>query len=163
MYYFLSNLSENLFWSIYQSLPPILVAIVFFGLRFELAPRNLALYFLSVMLAFVIFFLFSFIMGMSFLWFRNAHFLNNLTQLLFRLFSGSVVPLWFFPGWLNRVSDFLPFRYIIFEPISILLGKTPAEQIPGILVMQILWIVILFGLMTLIWVRGRKQIMIQGG
>jgi ABC-2 type transport system permease protein len=162
-YYFLSNLSENLFWSIYQSLPPILVAIVFFGLRFDLTPQRLGLYCVSVMLAFFISFLFSFIMGTSVIWLKNSFFLENLRSLVLRLFSGAIVPLWFFPGWLNSASNFLPFRYIIFEPISILLGKTPMEQIPAVLMMQTLWIAILFGLMSFIWAMARKHIMVQGG
>ena len=163
MYYFLSTLSENLFWSLYRSLPPILVAIGFFGLRFTLDPQRLGLYCLSVMLAFGIHFMYSFIMGMSIVWVRNGFFLDNFDALIFRLFSGAVVPMWFFPGWLNAASEVLPFRYVMFEPISILLGKTPMAQIPGVLGMQALWIAILSGLMSLIWSRGRKHIMIQGG
>jgi ABC-2 type transport system permease protein len=162
-YYFLSNLSENLFWSLYQSLPPILVAIVFFGLRFDLAPQRFGIYCISVMMALAINFLFSFIMGASVIWLRDAYFLERYIELIFRLFAGNIVPMWFFPGWLNTASRFLPFRYVIFEPISILLGKTPMERVAGVLGMQVLWIAILFGLMSLIWSLGKKHIMIQGG
>ena len=162
-YYFLSNLSENLFWSIYQSLPPVLVAIVFFGLRFSLTAQNLGFYCVSIMLAFVIHFLYSFIMGMSVLWLKNSFFLENLTSVFTKLLSGALVPLWFFPSWLGDASHYLPFRYIVFEPISILLGKTPMTQIPSVLGMQLLWVAILFGLMTLIWELGKRHMMIQGG
>ena len=139
------------------------MAIAFFGLRFDFTMQRLGLYCVSVALAFFISFLFSFIMGTSVIWLKNSFFLDNLRSLVLRLFSGAIVPLWFFPGWLNRASDFLPFRYIVFEPISILLGKTPMEQIPGVLLMQVLWIGLLFGMMSFIWAMGRRHIMIQGG
>jgi ABC-2 type transport system permease protein len=102
-------------------------------------------------------------MGMSVLWLKNSFFLENLTELVFRLFGGAVVPLWFFPGWLDTASRFLPFRCVIYEPISILLGKTPMARIPAVLGTQALWAAILFGLMSLVWAKGKKHMMIQGG
>ena len=162
-YYFLTNLSENLFWSMYRFLPPVLVAILFFGLRFAFSPQRLGLYCVSVMLAFLINFCYIFTMGLSVIWLKNSFFLENLCGVFYRLLSGAVVPVWFFPRWLNTATGFLPFRYIMFEPISILLGKTPFDQIPSVLGMQALWAAILYGLMTLVWTMGRKHIMIQGG
>ena len=162
-YYFLSNLSGNLFFSIYNSLPPILAAVLVFGLDFEFSVGNLGYYFLSVSLAFIINFLYSFIMGMSVVWFKNSFFLENLDDLVFKLFSGAIVPLWFFPVWLSKVSYYLPFRYVVFEPISILLGKTPADRIPVVLATQAVWALGLYLLMSLIWGSGRKHIMVQGG
>jgi ABC-2 type transport system permease protein len=162
-YYLMSDLSGNLFWSLYNSLPPILVSILFFGLHFNFSFVNLAFYAVAVALAFFLNFMFSFIMGMSVIWFKNAFFLENLKELAFKLFSGAIVPLWLFPGWLDAASRFLPFRYIVFEPVSVLLGKTPMEQIPAVLGWQVFWICVLYGGMTLVWNRGRRHIMLHGG
>ncbi|MCL1849344.1 MAG: ABC-2 family transporter protein [Clostridiales bacterium] len=162
-HYFLSQVSENLFWSIYNNLPPILVAVVFFGLRFDFTVQRLGLYCVSVALAICLNFCYSFIMGMSVIWLRNSFFLENLSGVFYRLLSGAVVPIWFFPSWLRTASAYLPFRYTMFEPIAILLGKTPMERIPAVLGTQLLWLAILYGFSWLIWSSGRKHMMIQGG
>ncbi|MDE6636355.1 MAG: ABC-2 family transporter protein, partial [Lachnospiraceae bacterium] len=99
----------------------------------------------------------------SVIWFRNAFFLNNINSVLLNLFSGATVPIWFFPRGLKALSDFLPFRYIVFEPVSILLGTKDSSEIIFVLWMQILWIAILYSAVTFIWNRGRHKIMIQGG
>jgi len=162
-YYMLSDISGNLFWSLYNNLPPIIVAAAFFGLHFQFAIVNLLFFIIAVILAFFINFMFSFIMGISVIWFKNAFFLENVSELVFKLFSGAIVPLWFFPEWLHTASRFLPFRYVIFEPVSILLGKTALERIPIIFAWQSVWIAVLFLLMSLIWYRGKRHIMVQGG
>lgn len=79
------------------------------------------------------------------------------------LFSGALVPIWFFPESLKKISIFLPFRYIVFEPLSILLNKKNIYEILNILFLQILWIGILMCVVRVVWDRGRRKIMIQGG
>ena len=162
-YYFMSNLSENLFGSIYNSLPPILISMLVFGIRVQITLLNLSFFCLSVVLAILINFFFSFIFGLSVIIFKNAFFVENLNELVFKLFSGTIVPMWFFPNWFNAASRFLPLRYIVFEPISILLGKTPPEKIPHVLLAQLAWVFILWSLTSLVWARSRKHIMVQGG
>lgn len=108
-------------------------------------------------------FLYNFLFGLSVIWFRNSFFLNNINSVLSNLFSGALVPLWFFPEGLGMLSEFLPFRYIVFEPVSIFLNKRGPEEITTVLGMQLLWIFILYFAVTLVWNKGRHKIMIQGG
>ncbi len=162
-YYLKSVLSENLLGSIYNLLPPILIAVVVFGVDFKLSVIQLIVYVVTVFLAFVMNFTYSFVMGLSVVWFRNSFFLENVDQLVFKLFSGAIVPMWFFPSWLNGASFILPFRYMIFEPISILLGVTPRNQYLRVFTIQIVWIIILILLMQFVWAKAQKHIMIQGG
>lgn len=108
-------------------------------------------------------FLYNFLFGSSVIWLRNSFFLKNVNSVLLNLFSGALVPLWFFPHGLKAISDFLPFRYIVFEPIAILLNTKSHEETLFVLVMQLFWITILFCAVTLVWHRGRTKIMIQGG
>ena len=162
-YYFKSNLSENMLWSIYNSLPPIIVAIVVFGLEFNFSVIQLFGYILAVVLAFLMNFSYSFFMGLAVMWFRNAYFLENIDELVFKLFSGTIIPMWLFPLWLDSTSRVLPFRYMIFEPLSILLGKTPPNEYINVYLIQLVWCVVLFALMQLVWYKARKKIMIQGG
>lgn len=162
-YMFINSLTKNLFWTIYGIIPSVFVAMIFFGFHVNIRISNLIIYTVSVMMGIVINFLYNFLFGSSVIWFRNSFFLNNINSVLLNLFSGALVPLWFFPKGLKILSNFLPFRYIVFEPIAILLNTKNSNEIMFVLGIQLLWIVILFCAVTLVWNRGRYKIMIQGG
>lgn len=162
-YMFINSLTKNLFWTIYGVIPSVTVAILFFGFHVNITIFNFLMYGISVAMGIVINFLYNFLFGSSVIWFRNSFFLNNINSVLLNLFSGTLVPLWFFPKGLKTLSNFLPFRYIVFEPISILLNTKNYNEIMFVLFMQLIWIMFLFGAVTLIWNRGRHKLMIQGG
>ena len=162
-YLFINSVTKNFFLTIYEVVPSVLVAMIFFGFHAKIKLLNLIIYLFSVVMGILINFLYNFLFGSSVIWFRNAFFLNNINSVLLNLFSGATVPIWFFPQGLKTLSDFLPFRYIVFEPVSILLGTKNSSEILFVLGMQILWISILYSAVTLVWNRGRHKIMIQGG
>lgn len=162
-YMFLESVTKNIFWTVYGIVPSVLMAVLLFDFRLEIRILNLAAYALSLIMGILINFLYNFLFGSSVIWFRNSFFLDNINSVLQKLFSGAMVPLWFFPAGLKTVSDYLPFRYIVFEPTAILLNTGGAGKMISVLGMQVLWIVLLFCAVTLVWHRGRNKIMIQGG
>lgn len=162
-YMLINSVTKNIFWTIYGIVPSVFMAAVFFGLHMEIRLSGLLVYMVSVCMGILINFLYSFLFGSSVIWFRNSFFLNNINSVLLKLFSGALVPLWFFPAGLKTLSDFLPFRYIVFEPTAILLNNRSAGETVSVLGMQLLWIALLFCGVTIVWNRGRNKIMIQGG
>lgn len=162
-YMFINSVTKNLFQTIYGIIPSVLVAMIFFGFKMEVRLTNVIVYIFALIMGIVINFLYNFLFGLSVIWFRNSFFLNNINSVLLNLFSGALVPIWFFPNGLKILSDFLPFRYIVFEPISIILNTKGSNEILFVLGMQLLWIIILFSAVTFVWNRGRYKIMIQGG
>jgi len=79
------------------------------------------------------------------------------------IFSGSTVPLWFYPDWLNIVGLFLPFRLMAFEPIRIFMGHADLSGAIEIIAHQALWIVGLYVLERLVWREIQNNVFIQGG
>ncbi len=162
-YLFLHSVTKNIFLTLYGIIPSVLAAMLFFGFHAEISPVNLVLYVLSVIMGTLINFLYNFLFGSSVIWFRNSFFLNNINSVLLNLFSGALVPLWFFPEPMKILSVFLPFRYIVFEPIAVLLNTKSAAETAYVFAMQLFWLVFLFCAATAVWNRGRNKIMIQGG
>ncbi len=160
---FLSELANNVFGTLYNTIPPFLMGILIFGIHFDFVFRNLLLYCAAMILGFGINFLYQLGLGLTVIWLRNSFFLKNLDSLLTKLFSGSMVPLWFFPSWLNSISVWLPFRLIIFEPIAILLNKKTLEEIGMIFLCQVAWLAALMIINIIIWHCGKRKLMIQGG
>jgi ABC-2 type transport system permease protein len=78
-------------------------------------------------------------------------------------FSGAIIPLSFFPGWLLNIANVLPFRGITFVPGTIFIGKLPQDQILLSFGLDILWIVVLWYLARLIWHFAMRKVTIHGG
>ena len=74
-----------------------------------------------------------------------------------------MVPIWFYPKWLSTIANFLPFKYINYASIELYLGRTPPSAAPRVMIMQLMWIALLFGIERLLWYPARRTIVIQGG
>lgn len=87
----------------------------------------------------------------------------NIFMVLSDLLSGLVIPIPFFPKYLQNISDILPFRYVSDFPFRLYVGNIPIEEgILGIFV-QIIWIIILVVLGKLLTNKALKKATIQGG
>ncbi|MCQ2501284.1 MAG: ABC-2 family transporter protein, partial [Lachnospiraceae bacterium] len=82
---------------------------------------------------------------------------------LLRLLSGSMIPIWFFPGWLRGVLECLPFVSIYQMPISIYVGQYTRESLIKGLSLQVVWVLLLYTVAKYLEKRVTKFVMIQGG
>ena len=79
------------------------------------------------------------------------------------LLSGSVIPLWFFPGWLETLSGWLPFQGIFFIPNAIFVGQLEGQALIGALVTQLVWVVAAWLLLRFVWHQAAMKVVVQGG
>jgi ABC-2 type transport system permease protein len=79
------------------------------------------------------------------------------------LFSGALVPLSFFPGWLEKLSMALPFQGIVHTPAAIYLGQVSLAHAWELLALQGMWGAGLWFLGKLMWSWAIRQITIHGG
>lgn len=100
----------------------------------------LALLFIGITVNFLIFF----IVGLLSFFLDYINGLNFMMFNLISLFSGNIIPLDLFPPYLASVSGFLPFKYLVFVPISVATGKIPLEEAPILLFSGILWVLGLY-------------------
>ena len=87
-------------------------------------------------------------------WTRNA---------IFEFFSGALIPIVMFPGWLKSMAYMTPFPYMIQIPISILLGQELNVPLFQVYAVQFFWIGIFLGLHGLFYKNIRKNLIIAGG
>lgn len=115
---------------------------------------------LSIGLCYLLSFLFSFLTGSVAFWTEGD---VPLVRHVRALFCGAIVPLAFLPGWVQIVGDILPFKYTLYFPTVLLLGKvSPAEFLQGTAV-SLLWAVILYLAIRAVWARGIKRYGAYGG
>jgi ABC-2 type transport system permease protein len=82
---------------------------------------------------------------------------------LFFIFSGYLMPLSFFPGWLHALSYWLPFRYTLAFPVEAILGLAPLREVLASLVIQWAYVAGLLALALLLWRRGLARYAAFGG
>jgi ABC-2 type transport system permease protein len=122
------------------------------------------LYFvLALVFSFTIKFLIVYIFGLFTFWTTSAMGLAWIRKGLTDFFSGAVIPLNFFPAWLQGVADWLPFRGIVFVPGTIFIEKMTESQIFVSFALDIAWIVGLWYLARVIWFFALRKVTIQGG
>ena len=79
------------------------------------------------------------------------------------ILSGLVIPIPFFPVFMRKITNILPFRYISDFPFRLYVGDiTIKEGYIGIIV-QIVWIVILLILGRILIKKALKNVVVQGG
>ncbi len=73
------------------------------------------------------------------------------------LFSGQFVPLTLMPKIIQNIAQYLPFRFQLYHPIEIILGKLSTAEIIQGYVMAGVWLVIAITLFNWVWRKGVKR------
>jgi ABC-2 type transport system permease protein len=137
----------------------LVVGVLLLDVRGPSSALAAGLFVVSTVLGFLIKFLIHYLVALL------AFFTTSSTGLLWaeiavvNLLSGALIPLAFFPDWLQRLLAFLPFQGIVATPVGIYLGRTSALAI-GV---QVLWVVGLVVLAKLLWRPSIRALDIQGG
>lgn len=117
----------------------------------------------SLIIGLIINFLYSYFIGLLAFWFYVTHPLNMMVNAVYKILSGAWIPVYYFPESIKYISECFPFQYIYYIPLSLLTTNMNAISIIRDFSAQLLWVVILFGLVILTWNKGFKKLVIQGG
>ncbi len=117
---------------------------------------------LSLGLAMVISFAFRFIVNLAAFWSPDARGMARFAFIALGFASGFLMPLRFFPDWLQHVLALTPFPHMMNSIIEIYIGSSDARVIE-ILGLQVFWAVTLTGLAQLILARATRRLVILGG
>lgn len=162
MYVFCRMIGRSLFSFLFQLLPVLGISLLFLDIEFP-SVINLLLFLVSALNAFVIMFLLAFNLGLLSFWYMSMWQVSLILGNVIQLLSGRWLPLWFFPQALLSVSAFLPFKMLYFVPISIYLGQGSIAEFGQWILIQYIWIVILFAVTRLMWHAAIRKLVFQGG
>lgn len=116
----------------------------------------------SLVLSLLVNFSISYIVGMFSFWTTSLHLFSS-KRFVMDFFSGALVPLAFFPDWLQDVAFVLPFYSVVHLPVSIYLGRIEEDVLYGALLPQLFWCIVLWAVGSLMWSQASKKITIHGG
>lgn len=132
------------------------------GLTAPADPAAALAFMISLVLAFGVSQLITLLMGLTSFWTLEVGGIQMAFAVVRTFLSGSVLPLWFMPGWLQAVATALPFQAATFTPVSIYFGRPPGGLAMALGV-QLFWVVVLALLAALVWSRARHRVVVQGG
>jgi ABC-2 type transport system permease protein len=150
---------------IFEFIPDLIVFSLIFFPHF-MTVSSLLRFIVFGILAFLIYFMLAFLIGMTAFVTKNNRSLTRIKVLVISFLGGGSVPLEFYPNWLNKIVDVLPFKYIFYIPIQMLLNR---ETVQGMaffvqtVCIQLAWILLFYVLCKLTWKIMIKKYCAVGG
>jgi ABC-2 type transport system permease protein len=157
------TLGNLLFKLVSNFLPSLIITSLVFGILPPAGFIEFLLYVVSILLGFCVLWTISLIIQMTSFWIINVWSVSTVKNVIIRILSGAALPLFFMPASIMNIIRFTPFDSIYHIPLQIYLGSVNYTDIGLCIVKQIVWILILYALSALMWNRGSKKIVVQGG
>ncbi|WP_371785337.1 ABC transporter permease [Streptosporangium subroseum] len=143
-----------------RSLPPTVVGAALFGLVVPIAPATWAFFLASLVLGVIVSFGWRYLIALSACWIIDDRGVQSLSLVMTFFFSGMVLPLNLFPGWLGALAGALPWSAMVQVPADVYLGKRDVLEALGF---QSAWAVALLLLGALVTRAARRKVVVQGG
>ena len=147
-------------------LPVLLVCLAWLGSYLQapdLEPSRVAPIVASLALAYLLSFCMKLVIGFLGFWLTDIVGIVSVTEVIAWIFGGMLLPLELLPGPLRGVADALPFQYIYYFPLSLVLGRLDGADLGAALVVQAAWAAGLAALAWVTWQRGLRRYEAVGG
>ncbi|MEK7543454.1 MAG: ABC-2 family transporter protein [Patescibacteria group bacterium] len=160
--YFISKFMEELPWRIIQGLFGLgafmlFIIITRISISFISNPLQIIVALVICLLALGISYTLKMILGLLALWTTDFWGILSIEEVIFLIFGGFVMPLTYYPELLEKVSYFLPIAYIVYFPVIAVQGKLTINEMYQVVIVQLIWVGVLYGLYRLIWHRGIRK------
>ena len=156
---FSQKVGHRLLGFIVEFVPCFLIFTLVF--KIDMRPAHLGWLIVSIMLAYLIFFYIHYCIGMASFWIVQTRGIRAVYDLMASVFSGMLIPLVFFPKWLQTIQFFLPFQYMSYVPSMVFLGQYSlgdiSLSIPAIVGIQAIAVVVSFLISELMYNAAMKE------
>jgi ABC-2 type transport system permease protein len=139
------------------------VVFVFGGIAVPPDPVHFVLFVVSTALATLLKFTIVYCVSMTAFWTTGMYGVRIGRAAIQNLFSGALIPLVFFPGWLRSVAAILPFQGLVSTPALTYLGQMDGQTTVFLIGVQAVWVVALLLLGRALWSRAVRVVTIHGG
>lgn len=159
----MQGLGEGMFRFLLFMIPGMAIAMLLFPVQLPTAPSAWAGFLVMLIFSFLINSQINVITGLSAFFIENNEGVMRMKRVLVDLFSGLIVPISLFPGWLSKVLEVLPFQAITYLPGSVFTGRVQGVGIWNVLGIQVFWFAALIIPMILLYRAARQRLFVQGG
>lgn len=158
VFHFVNEIAYKASYSIFVIV--IVPLIIFVFPKYVVFPHSLltvCFFIASLVIAFLLSYVFQILVGMVSFWLGENSALHQLHRILEDTFSGRIAPLAFFPVYLQLFAGYSPFKYLIYFPSQIYLQKITIQETLLNFAVALGWVVVLYGIAYLVWLRGLRR------
>jgi ABC-2 type transport system permease protein len=161
LYFFSDGFGQTLLHAV-LIVPSLLLALFIVHIDVP-SPFVLLAFALSFALGYVVNFLMNFLMNSIAFWTLETFAIQLIIRWVSDLLGGQIVPLIFFPGFLQKIVLALPFAAVYSTPLLIYLGNIPPNAYPAAFATQLAWIAGFAILAMFVWRGALRRVVVQGG
>jgi ABC-2 type transport system permease protein len=156
------DLGRAMFQLIVRGGAPLLVGALVFDLKFPSGVTTWLAVAAGLLLGILVSFGIRYLVALSGFWIVDSRGVEAASMMVSLFFSGTILPLVVFPGWIGEVARATPWAATLQVPIDIWLGRNPGG-IGSALVFQLGWTLVLLLAGYLATSLATRKVVIQGG
>ena len=158
-----TEVGRSLFSLIPRGIPSVLVGALVVGMAMPANPVFYLLGALSLVMASTISAGCVYLVAVAGFWLVETRGLQIFYQLVSGFFSGLMMPLSLFPGWLAATAEATPFPSMMQYPVNVLSGFGGVRGAAGEVLVQAAWLAGVVAVGQLLTRAGRRKLEVQGG
>ncbi len=162
-YWFSREAGRSAYYLLFRGLPTYLSGMLLFGIGVPGNWKVWPVYALSLSLGAMLGIAYRFLYNVIAFWVLEARAVGGLFVVIALFFTGSYVPVTFFPSWLRAISAWLPFSGLMNVPAEIFLGKLAGGALLLEIGRQVLGIIVLTLVVRMLTAIATRRVIAQGG
>lgn len=162
-YWFSREAGRSVYYLFYRGLPTYMAGMLLFGIGAPLDWHYWLAFPVSLALGAALGIAYRMLYNSIAFWLLEARAMGTMCVVVALFFTGSYIPLPFFPRGLLPIIEWLPFNALINVPVEILLGKVTGSALLFGLARQALWVVAVTLLVRAVIALAAKRVIVQGG
>jgi ABC-2 type transport system permease protein len=161
LYFFSDGFGQTLLHAM-LIIPALALALLFVHIDVP-PPLVLIAFAFSFALGYVVNFLMNFLMNTIAFWTLETFAIQLIVRWVSDILGGQIVPLIFFPGFLQKIVLALPFAAVYSTPLLIYVGTIPPSSYMAAFAAQLAWGAGFAILATFVWRGALQRVVVQGG
>jgi ABC-2 type transport system permease protein len=162
-YWFSREVGRSAYYLVYRAIPTYIAGALLFGLGAPGGWQNWLMYGLMLPLSVLLGIGYRFLYNIVAFWMVEARAMVVLAANLALFFTGSFIPIPFFPAWLRVLTEWLPFNGLMNLPVEILLGKIAGSTMWLDIGIQVCWVIVFVLSARMLTRMATQHVIVQGG
>ncbi|MBD2865831.1 ABC-2 family transporter protein [Paenibacillus sp. IB182363] len=159
----MQGFGEGLFRLLLFSVPGMIIASLLFPVQLPKEPAVWVVFMIMMFFSFLINSQINMLTGLFAFFVENNEGMMRMKRVAVDLFSGLIIPVSLFPGFMARVLEWLPFQAITYLPGSVFTGRVTGAAVYQAMFVQFVWFVVLIVPIWWMWRKARSRLFVQGG
>jgi ABC-2 type transport system permease protein len=157
------DLGRAAYFVLFRAAPILLAGQLIFGLHWPSSIVAWLSFWISLVLAVIVSFGYRFLLNVSAFWTTDARGLGSVALAATMFLGGFVVPLRYFPDWLQPLVLALPFASITQTPADLFVERIQGSAVLQLLGVQLAWALAFLALAQVLTLVATRRVVIQGG